>query len=119
MCKANLKKIEGCVLIMIIWDVIQYGVWSRRQPPTPAALEIEVMIPGAAERTPLSKPAMSNPRSSWVREGIRAIKYRTDSRLAPSQWETSLQSNTVSHWQDTNLELVLKYTPGFSFIDSD
>ena len=23
---------------------------------------------------------------------------RADSRLAPSQWETSLQSNAVSHW---------------------
>ena len=26
------------------------------------------------------------------------IVYRADSRLAPSQWETSLQSNAVSHW---------------------
>ena len=24
--------------------------------------------------------------------------YRADSRLSPSQWETSLQSNAVSHW---------------------
>ena len=29
---------------------------------------------------------------------------RVDSRLAPSQWETSLQSNTVSHWLGANLE---------------
>ena len=104
---------------MITWDMIQYGVWSRRHPLTPAALEIEVMIPGAADRTPLSKPAMSNPRSSWVRNGIRAIKYSADSRLTPSQWETSLQSNTASHWLDANLESALKYTPEFSLIDSD
>ena len=26
------------------------------------------------------------------------ISIRADSRLAPSQWETSLQSNAVSHW---------------------
>ena len=25
-------------------------------------------------------------------------RYRADSRLAPSQWETLLQSNAVSHW---------------------
>ena len=32
---------------------------------------------------------------------------RTDSTLAPSQWETSLQSNGVSHWLGTNLESAL------------
>ena len=31
-------------------------------------------------------------------------RYRTDSRLAPSQWETSLQSNGVSHWLGANPE---------------
>ena len=36
---------------------------------------------------------------------------RADSRFATSQWETSLQSNTVSHWLGANLEstLVLFY----------
>ena len=29
---------------------------------------------------------------------------RADSRLAPSQWETSLQCNAVPHWLGTNLE---------------
>ena len=29
---------------------------------------------------------------------------RADSRLVPSQWETALQSNTVSHWLGANLE---------------
>ena len=32
---------------------------------------------------------------------------RADSRLAPSQWETALQSNAISHWLGTNLESVL------------
>ena len=32
---------------------------------------------------------------------------RVDSRLAPSQWETSLQSNAVSHWLGANLESAL------------
>ena len=30
-----------------------------------------------------------------------AYKTRADSRLAASQWETSLQSNGISHWQGT------------------
>ena len=32
---------------------------------------------------------------------------RAESRLGPSQWETSLQSNTVSHWLGANLESAL------------
>ena len=32
---------------------------------------------------------------------------RADSRLAPSQWQTWLQSNAVSHWLGTNLESAL------------
>ena len=32
------------------------------------------------------------------------VLYRADSRFAPSQWETSLQSNAVSHWLSANLE---------------
>ena len=33
--------------------------------------------------------------------------YRADSRPAPSQWETSLQINAVSHWLPANLESAL------------
>ena len=33
--------------------------------------------------------------------------YRVDSRFVPSQWETSLQSNGVSHWLVANLESAL------------
>ena len=33
--------------------------------------------------------------------------FRADSRLAPSQWETSLQSNAVSHWLGADLESAL------------
>ena len=35
------------------------------------------------------------------------MHIRADSRLAPSQWETSLQSNTISHWLVANLESAL------------
>ena len=33
--------------------------------------------------------------------------HRADSRFAPSQWETSLQSNAVSQWLGANLESAL------------
>ena len=35
--------------------------------------------------------------------------FRADSMLAPSQWETSLQSNAVSHWLGANLESALYF----------
>ena len=35
------------------------------------------------------------------------LKCRAVSRLAPSQWETPLQSNAVSHWLGANLESAL------------
>ena len=38
---------------------------------------------------------------------IDIIMNRADSRLAPSQWETSLQSNAIPHWLGTNLESAL------------
>ena len=37
-----------------------------------------------------------------------------DPRLAPSQWETSLQSNAVSHWLGANLESALAFSPHVS-----
>ena len=38
---------------------------------------------------------------------FRLQGYRADSRSAPSQWEMSLQSNTVSNWLAANLESAL------------
>ena len=35
------------------------------------------------------------------------INDRADSRFVPSQWETSLQSNAVSHWLGADLESAL------------
>ena len=39
--------------------------------------------------------------------GFTLPTNRADSRLAPSQWERSLQSNAVSDWLGTNLESTL------------
>ena len=46
---------------------------------------------------------------------IYIYMHRTDSRHAPSQWETSLQSNTVSHWLGANLESAL-YTQDCTWV---
>ena len=37
------------------------------------------------------------------------LNHMVDSRYAPSQWEMSLQNNTVSHWLGTNLESALNH----------
>ena len=44
---------------------------------------------------------------SFVGLTTQNIPLGADSRLAPSQWETSLQSNAVSHWLGANLESAL------------
>ena len=46
------------------------------------------------------------PRANELRLYVY-IGYRADSRFAPSQCETSSQSNAVSHWLGTNLESAL------------
>ena len=38
-------------------------------------------------------------------------RHRVNPRLAPSQWETSLQSNAVSHWLGANLESDSRLAP--------
>ena len=44
---------------------------------------------------------------NWLCSASVTSFLRDDSRLAPSQWETSLQSNAVSHWLGANLESAL------------
>ena len=41
--------------------------------------------------------------TSW-----QATRIRADSRFAPSQWETALLCNAVSHWLGTSLESALR-----------
>ena len=47
----------------------------------------------------------------------RLVICRTDSRLAPRQWKTSLHNNAVSEWLGANLEsaLLLKVSPWASY----
>ena len=42
-----------------------------------------------------------------LHHNILWVYSRADSRLAPSQWETSLQRNSISHWLGANLESAL------------
>ena len=47
-------------------------------------------------------------RNQVICLGLHRPRDRADSRLALSQWETSLQSNAISHWLGANLESALK-----------
>ena len=52
------------------------------------------------------------------RAQFNLIRYRADSRFAPSQWERTLLCNDVSHWLGANLEsslLVQKWNKTLHF----
>ena len=52
----------------------------------------------------------ANDSSVHILGQLRSLKLsynKADSRFAPSQWETSLQNNTVSYWLGAKLELAL------------
>ena len=48
------------------------------------------------------------------------VMFRADSRFAPSQWKTLLQSNVVSHWPGASLEsaLMFKYLLQIEFLST-
>ena len=79
--------------------------------PTPVSLGVttillnlfvlQTQVPVCIQQFPLKN---TDPNNHWY---IVSWIYRTDSRLAPSQWETSLQCNAVSHWLGANLESAL------------
>ena len=51
--------------------------------------------------------AILNKEHHLVTKNSQWNLHRADSRLAPSQWEKALQSNTLSHWLGANLESAL------------
>ena len=51
----------------------------------------------------------------WNIPALEPWGSRADSRLSPSQWETSLQSNAVSRWLAAKLES----SPGFTLLLKD
>ena len=46
-------------------------------------------------------------RDTWEFVNLVLYLHRADSRFVPSQWETALLCNDVSHWLGTNLESAL------------
>ena len=45
----------------------------------------------------------------WPRGMLAGFYNRPDSRFAPSQWETALLCNAVSHWLGASLQFALYY----------
>ena len=78
------------------------------------SMEQLLKIPPRGKQEPVD-PTKSMPllfMAWWCEEpGISSHDITDDSRFAPSQWETLLQSNDVSHWLGANLESALRYWP--------
>ena len=55
--------------------------------------------------------AVSHYLNQWWPSPTMDKIIRADPRVVPSQWETSLQSNAVSHWLGANLESALDHGP--------
>ena len=97
-----------------IWQVspVRYECDSKNVTcifPIPKIL-LMVKSTNGALVTPTPELSDTCPNSVVGLHGIPCFiepYYRADSRLASSQWETSLQSNTISHWLDANLESAL------------
>ena len=58
---------------------------------------------------PAGSTAAVNPSHEPKTNSTSYSPYRADSRFAPSQWETALLCNDVSHWLITSLESALPY----------
>ena len=71
------------------------------------SIPIEDFTPPTLEQIDMFIKVMDVARKEKkVQDRIGEI-IRADSRFAPSQWETALQSNAVSHWLSTHLESAL------------
>ena len=79
--------------LVAIKEVRHAGQWSIVQRRTLRRLGLEALISDCPKYMSVSVNFI------WY--------YRADSKFAPSQWETSLQSNPVSRWRGANLESAL------------
>ena len=80
---------------------------SRKAAHSITYIYIKKREPNCACRCPSTKRCLPISRRSADCQ-IVSSQVRTDSRIAPSQWETSLQSNAVSHWLGAKLESALQ-----------
>ena len=72
-----------------------------------ALVEVEINLPHTVNTMAADNLAKQGARASaaMVLNFTKFSQNRADSRFAPSQWETLLQSNTVSHWLGTESAL--------------
>ena len=104
------------------WFVISYLQWHSPESNFIASNQTIILYDEFKDYD--FKIVATSPRGQWVNEdlyfalshsyymqlsdmGENCIISRADFMLAPSQWETSLQSNAVSHWLGANLESAL------------
>ena len=87
-------------------------VWCRRQTIADGDGDIRhvIFVPGGQCVKPFCVYMRLAPYQGPVTLGAGNTD-RADSRFAPSQWETSLQSNAVSHWLGANLESAMTRKP--------
>ena len=81
-----------------------YRFHLRHTPSPTETLHIPVKLPWIFPGAPLKK-SMGLPEISRVTWQVWL--HRAHPRLAPSQWEMSLQSNSISHWLGAKLESAL------------
>ena len=97
--------------IIIMWLSCRKDVWLLRWNKHPYVVfccVVNILTVSTADHN--QKLYFWHPKAQVVESSLGqytdSISYftRVDSRLAPSQWETSLRSNAkVSHWLGTNL----------------
>ena len=94
-------------IYIYIYIYIYICIYITFQPSRWCRSQSRISLPQLWSRSTCSlKLWMSPGRKRRYRDRIGEI-IRADSRFAPSQWETALQSNAVSHWLSTNLESAL------------
>ena len=101
------SKASDAELWYFLWSVFELTVEQRLE--TPAIWDAIALIMTSLWWYELrNMPVLRYRRVYFIKWQYLSI-HRADSRLAPSQWEASLQINAASHWLGANLESTLVY----------
>ena len=111
----NLKKFSKrsyLILYCLVWDHLQTQWWPRSWCMSVLSIHCKLRVIMIPSFSPLVAPYAVITTTYGATSGdkvgivvIASLNYiRADSRFAPRQWETSLQSNAISHWRGANLE---------------
>ena len=113
-----------------VWSLLKFSLkFIPKVPIDNIPALVQIMAWRRPGDKPLSEPVIFSllmhiciTRPQWVKDRVPGcstnngnqgdmpcynIKFRADFRLVPSQWETSLPSNAVSHWLGTKLQSAL------------